>query len=259
MRAKHLTPNGWKPCESTTRKCKYASATVSNTIQAQALDVKHPLISFYNSQYERNASKWQQEHLDAIHRFTGLGYLPIRRFLLNREEWDAKTRKNFSPEEVEQKTNEMNKFVSLLDEATSKPHNIPAPVYRVILPENETSKTGEEWCKELNYVEGETVSFGTFSSTSVDPRIVNVYLRDEDEEEQAIVFRIVSKTGAIVSKTSQTETVNYTQDSEREIILPRDKQYKIVKVSRNTVYMPRKDDENWLEPSRPLTVDLIEI
>lgn len=167
--------------------------------------------------------------------------------------------KNNSLEEMVEKQYRMNEFVKNLDNVTGSLHGISAPTYRVILPETNTFTGGEQWAENLGYVEGETITFKSFSSTSIDPRIVNLYIRDESEEQQAIVFRILSKTGAVVSTTEVNDNPSYVQDSEREVLLPRGKQYQVVKVSREAVYNIRETDEGWLIPVTPLTVDLVEL
>ncbi len=202
------------------------------------------LIKKFNEHVLQAQSERTSEENDALTKYSGIHFLPVREYITNPDQW-RKNAKNFDeklasrgeqPNRLaEQREIELQKLITDLDVATGREYKLGVPVWRGIIPQKEYSDVlGEKWAEELGYKQGETISFGTFTSTSIDPGVAKLYAASNSWEEACgIVFKIHPKRGTGLEKTNEDSHSEYSvQSAEREIVLPRDAKYKVLKVGR---------------------------
>lgn len=191
------------------------------------------------------------EEKQALYDYSGIKYSAINKFLRNKDEY-LKSLPAFDNEKIESILEKVNKTIGDLDRAFEKSsensHN--RVLYRCISNDDEI-QFAEEWADDLGYVEGKTVTFPSYLSTSYSPDRMIEYCNNSSDEAKNIIFKIDTNLGIPVNEVKENST--FIQDVEREILLPRDQSYEIVKVSRDYSFKDEYSDV------RPLVIELRQI
>ena len=209
----------------------------------------------YNDEYLSLEAKATPAELEALKNFTATGHKPINEFLMSP---DVYAERFSSPEKHAEVVEKLKKDITSLDTVIAKAgvteHS--RTVYRVLTQDHTKHFTSaEEYADKCGFTEGKEVEFKNFSSTTIDPAFVTRYV-GKDEEHSAVVLVISARKGAPVALTATAPDENqYTQDTEREILLPRNTKYKVTKITR--AKFSHHDD--WYEPVVPVTVYLEEV
>ena len=213
-------------------------------------------VNNFNNLYGMVSQLWSPEHLEELQRYTALRYVILRQYLTDPDRWRALLAAK-NPEIVAEREQKLKRSIKILDELTRSPLHFPAPLYRVITPETDGFPyySAEDWAENLNLTPGNVIKWDSYASTSFDPHIIDTYLAQTHEEQTGIVFKFNKiKHGVIVGETiTDNNTGRFTQDYEREVLLPRETQYRVVSVHRNSKLVT---DERKINP---LIVELEEI
>lgn len=211
------------------------------------------VLTDYNESYELFFSQLTEEEAQALKHYTALGSIPINQHLRSPEF----KQKNIDAATDDQRISKRVKEIELLDNAISKAEDKRKTVYRVLSQDNtEKFTSSEEYAEKNGFVPGKEVHFDNYSSTTIDPSFVNRFT-GKDQEHTAVVLVISTTKGAPVAPTAVTRSeALYTQDTEREILLPRNITYKVTKVCRTRF---NHTDPSEYDPIEPLTVYLEEL
>lgn len=214
---------------------------------------RSPELTSLNEEFEQVSAQWTEEERNAVSRYTAIGYRPIRDALTD----SAAYRARFEDEDrYIQQHKLIQQEIRHLDSALAKyePSEQPRSLYRVITQDLTQPFTGsEEFARKLGLVEGNEVAFESYSSTTLDPGFVNRYT-GEGEQHISVVVHMKTNKGVPVSCTAvEPSDINYTQDTERELLLPRGTRWKVTKVSRAVFH------SNDHDPIEPLTAWLEEV
>lgn len=221
-----------------------------------------PRLHALNDEYKALESKATPEELEALKDFTGLGYLSTNRYLTDPDKQLQKVQdylnKSGDSTRLETIIQKEKDAVKNLDSVITKAGETEQPrtLYRV-LSQDSTEKftSSEEYANNCGFIVGKEVEFKGYSSTTIDPAFITRFVSKEDEH-TSVVLVISTTRGAPVSSTAtKQEEIKFTQDSEHEILLPRDTRYKVTKVTR--AKFSHHDD--WYEPVTPTTVYLEEV
>jgi hypothetical protein len=243
-------------------------------------DDARDVVKSFNKTVETAKAGWTEEQQTALYKYGGIHYSPIREYLSSADSWRQKA-KLFDAKTVEsgrelinsweQREDNLKQIIENLDTVTNQPLSLGVPLWRGITPDMEVEPqiiSAEQWVDKLGYKEGKVISFESFTSTSIDPAIAERYASNNDYEESAgIVFKIKAKHGVPLEETFEDEDKDfYTQTAEREILLPRNKQYKITKVGRNYRFLRHETSSLYSSAnpelfswSAPMVVELEEI
>ncbi len=211
----------------------------------------------YNTEYEDLVGKLSSEALISIREYSGIMYDPVNKFLRDREAYIGWLK----PEFKEKNLARVSKTIEGLDEAFAM-----APVrdnnrilYRVLSQDlDKEFDSSEAFAAKAGYVEGADITFKSYLSTSVDSHFVNHRIKPDEEEHTDIVFIISTRKGIPVGRTAtHPDEHQFTQDGEREILLPRDMKFRVKKVTRSVEFENQKFSY-MNESVRPLTVYLEE-
>lgn len=208
-------------------------------------------IKEYNDLYSKLEKELTEEEKEAVKKYTAIHYEPINQFLFseNPEEYVFNTTSQEINDQVEKR---IKAYIENLDSFIEKAPKQKKTVYRVFSQDMSEHFTGsEEFAEEKGYQIGKKIKFSGYSSTSIDPDYIAK--RGSYDEHSNIVFVIDTNQGAPVDYIKENkDDYQYVQDSEKEILLPRNIEFKITKIERTRFY----NAEN--EYTEPLTVFLEE-
>jgi hypothetical protein len=174
-----------------------------------------------------DSAKWKPEKakLDAVLFYTDDGFPEVRSYLEGLNDPVA-----FHSDEYYEKV------VRNLDLVVSKakPPEQPRRLYRGLsMPKELEGEQVDQWIDERFPVNG-IISQKNYMSTSLSPESAvdfsNVDSGDY-REGKAVVFEIMSKQGAPIG-----DGVSYHQNSEREVLMPRNARFKVVGVHKKVVF-----------------------
>jgi hypothetical protein len=214
------------------------------------------ILEEYNKDYIDASAEWSDKEKEAVKSFTGTAYRNVNKYLRN----PKKFIKELNPEYAERQMKHIKDTIEGLDSIFAKTsQNKERTLYRVL--EQDTTEgiivSSEKLAKKLNFIEGNVITFKSYSSTTIDAHLVNRLAGPKEEQNLNIVFIIKTRQGVPVDQTITNEKHgSFTEDFEREILLPRNTQYKVTKTTREIEYDSHDD---YFEPINPLTVYLEEI
>lgn len=216
----------------------------------EALPDDDASLQAYNEAYQALAAQATPEELEALNDYTGILYSPIKDYLTEPEAYRSRFKEEAGYWEQKTKLEETMKH---LDSFLAKAPREPKVVYRAITADTTKPFDGSlEWADKLGIREGEEVTFPAYASTSLDPSLMNHMT--QDAEDLSIVFVIETSRGAPVAPTAlRRNDARYTQELEREYLLPRDTSYRVKKIQWDR--FTHRDNED----SEPLTVYLEEL
>lgn len=183
-----------------------------------------------------------EEEEEQVERYRQTGYLTVNSFLRGKGE--------------EGMDNVARNYIVHLDTAIAKAPKAPVEriLYRsVYVPtdlrvEGMTKKKQLDGYIDANFVEGETVEFPEYLSTTVDSDLV---VRSDQKKRKKgfhAVLEIVSKSGAVLHKEGRKGSYG-VQDDEKEILLPRGMKFRVQKVYRSvtfeSTYKNGVDNSDW--------------
>lgn len=221
------------------------------------------VLKTFNQDYEFNKFFLNQKHLDALRSYTGISYIPINKYLYDREgfvkERLARVITEEDLEKYETFVKRIEKLIETLDDAFNSSKEIrkrklfrsfKIPGTSEVLPheENYTEATlrdkqiTEKYLKE-NFKIGSEITFPTYLSTSIDSSLMVNNIREEDQNSH-IVFEISSKKGIITEPTPLGQEQGYLQTYEREVTLPRNLKFKVLSISNNVKFEPGPDSSD---------------
>lgn len=200
--------------------------------ELSALDEKE------NALLEKINLSLSEKQKKTIQAYTGLKYQNINSFLRDENEY-LKSIGHLSDQQKQEYFQSIQESIKDLDSIFEMiPENAEnRTLYRCI--QNDEVEFAEDWANRLGYEEGKTISFSSYSSTSYSPERMGVYCDTFQETAKNIIFKFSTKKGVPVNESKKNR--QYVQDVEREILLPRNQQYRIKKISRDYVLM--KDDD----------------
>jgi hypothetical protein len=220
-----------------------------------------PHLKQYNADYQALATQLDETHLEALKTYTGATYGPLNRYLKDKEEF----RRVSKAQDVERQVQLLEEDISTLDQIFD---HAPArtesrTLYRIIdqkVSLGGVAASAEEYSKKLGLEVGKIVQFPGYSSTSIDPHIVTHMNNQEDDHYLNVVLIITSKQGIPVASTPErAEDVEWAQDSEREILLPRNSRFKVVSSTTDMEFTQPEDYAGERPPVRPLVFHLEEV
>lgn len=200
----------------------------------------------YNNDYASIEKDLNEEDLEGLNMYTGIVYAPVNCYLRGDDKYVAK-----DPEKRPEQEASIQKTIQQLDGVFRHTKKKPRRLYRVLT--QDTTKefmSAEDFAQQENYKEGETVSFKSYLSTSIDPRFMARVMDEGSTEHVHVVFVIDTDEGIPVSRTALSHSEEtYTQSTEREILLPRDMSFAVTKVTRATrFHVARQDEQKQLSP-----------
>lgn len=233
-------------------KKDYEKQKVNITEEFYGLSENSLELQAYNIDYKKIADKTSDEEKQAIYDYTGLDYVLINRFLnAGSPEGHMFNEDEETNKKIKKK---LKKNISLIDSYISQAEQKERTLFRVLEQDPESVWTSsEDYLKNMGYAEGKTLSFKGFSSCTIDPACAANRARGENEH-TATTLVIKTKEGAPVDETLENGFHNgHIQSLEREVLLPRNVQFKISKIERSRFY---DTEGNTVEP---LTVFLEEV
>lgn len=213
----------------------------------------------YNQRYESLFSVLTDEEKNALQEYTGLGYLVVNEYLRLGEEEFIRTSK---PQYVEGRLRKAKNLVKNLDKIFKKsfPSQEPQTLYRY-LNQDTTEKftSSEKFAIQNGWVEGRKITFSSYLSTTIDPKLLDVQISEDAEENTSVIFIIKTHRGIPVSSTpTNISRVKSIQDAEREILLPRGMSFRVTKVTREVGFEPPPISNN-SRIINPLTIFVEEV
>lgn len=236
--------------------CRVHGVVIEKGLRNQDEETLWTLKTF-NQDYEFNKFFLNQEHLDALRSYTGITYIPINKYLYDKqgflEDRLAKVKSEEDLQKHEAFLNRIEKLIGVLDDAFQSSKEIrqrrlfrsfKVPGTSEALPHEanydkatlQDMRITEKYLKE-NFKVGSEVTFPTYLSTSIDASLMANNIREEDQNSH-IVFEIFSKKGIITEPTPLAQEQGYVQTYEREVTLPRNLKFKVTSISRNVKFEP---------------------
>jgi len=237
-------------------KAKYEFSSPPITAANVGLQFGDDRLADYNNRYKELEAKATEEELQALHQYTGISFDPVNEYLRRPKEYRARFKEETSYLAA---VDRLDSHIANLDNFIQKAgySDEPFTVYRVISQDmTKRFVSGEEYAEANGLGEGQEIAFDSFSSTTIDPSFIHRWIGNEGQEHTDIVFVISTHKGAPVSLTATSPQENiYTQDTEREILLPRNSKYRVTQVTRER-FASRDKNSIAVEP---VTVHLEEI
>lgn len=215
------------------------------------------VLNAYNTQYEQLKDKLTENELTALKDYTGISYSVVNQFLLDEDKFIRESR----PEYLENRKRVAKNLIEELDKIFDKAERVEHTVYRYMTPDTTVMNipSGEEYAKQLGLIEGQEVSFNSYLSTTIDPHLLGRYAAEDHEENITVIMVVNTDKGIPVGRTAtRPSEANFTQDTEREMLLPRGMKFKVDKVTREVGYLPSPTCNN-SRAVNPVTVYLSEI
>jgi hypothetical protein len=214
----------------------------------------------HNAEYAQLVSRLDKTHLEALHEYTGIVYSPVNRYLTDKE---AFRRDSKFPDRLESQIEGLEEVITSLDQVfeVAEPAAKPRTLYRVI--KQKTAYTdvvsSEEYGKRLGLEVGKTVEFPAYTSTSIDPHIVP-QLNSQNGDYLNVTLIITTRKGVPVGKTAEKEEdKKSTQDSESEILLPRNSRFTVTGVTNDIEFTQPKYWADERDNVRPVVFYLEEV
>lgn len=216
---------GGKRCKSASTHC----LLLPGSHLRKGLNSGDPVSLSALEELAEESKQWRQnlteDEEDDVRAYTYTGYMVVNSYLRNDE---GRRDRGGNKRALE--------YVENLDSALAKAPKVPERlVYRsVFVPptkrlEGKTRAESRKAWVEETFKEGEIISFPEYLSTSADSDLV--VRNNERKTKKGIhaVLEIVTTSGAVLHQEKQG-TGWSIQDDEKEILLPRDKKFKVVKV-----------------------------
>lgn len=216
-----------------------------------SMEDNDPLIHEYNSDYKELEANTSPKERQAVRDYTGIDYMAMNNYLYDENGYREKVR-GYKKDEEDSIVGGVKESISRVDSFIAKAKPKDRTLYRVYSQDTTKDFTSsEEFALKNNYVEGNTISMKGFTSTSIDP--AQVVHRAAWDEHSVVAFVIKAKSGAPVDYTVTEKSYSQNiQDREREVLLPRDINFKVTKVARSE-FVGAEDSYT------PLTVYLEEV
>ena len=203
----------------------YEEKRGSVTVIHEAATVEE--LEAYNESFRKLESELNEEEKKAFHDYTGLSFFPLNAYLSNPDYLNEGPAEN-----VESRKAYLEKLASQLDTALAKAPQQERTLYRRIDQEGTKELiSSEDWVSEMGYVVGQKLQYPSFSSTTIDPAYIGQTVSERDEH-TSVVLSIKTSKGAPVGLTSTEGRGTYTQENEREILLPRKVPMQVTKIER---------------------------
>jgi hypothetical protein len=210
----------------------------------------------YNEEYLQVSQNWSDEQKTAVRDYTGLTYKSVNEFLRDEKKWEAEVKPQYKAAQSKMISETIHHLDALFAEA--KPTE-PRTVYRTVGQSTTKAFTSsEDLAKAQGWVEGETIEFSSYLSTTTDAHLVPQRIHQDEDEHTDVVFVIQTNQGVPVDVTVLDKSKHsFTQDSEREILLPRGMKFQVDRVTRSVGFEPNPDGRND-RTIQPLTIFLTE-
>jgi len=210
----------------------------------EAINHDSSIIHDYNEDYLAFEKLLTDEEKDSIKDYTALSYMVVNQKLREKDSFVPKHDSTIP---------RINRIIENIDSALMKAPKRDRVLYRAIGQDfanyDENIMSGEDYVKKLGFIEGNEIQFSEFLSTTVDPG--HIVHRIGEDESTYLTLIIKAKSGAPVDFIREEKV--HVQDSESEILVPRNAKYKIEKIERVNFV---SDDNTKV---RPMTVFLEEI
>lgn len=221
----------------------YASAPPVTTTYQEAPE---EALRAFNEVYCAYDERLTEEERQALYDYTGISYDPLNRFLRDRPAFEADSK----PETLSARIAWAERQTALLDEALAKAPRIQRRLFRRLDQDGRHDvRASESWAAELGFVEGATVTFTAYSSTTVNPGYIA--RTTQHDLHTSVVLALTTDVGAPAGPTVYDRARTHTQEGEAEILLPRDLTFQVERVER-AAYQGSEADE----PVEVLTVHL---
>jgi hypothetical protein len=220
-----------------------------------------PHLKQYNADYQALAAQLDESHLEALKTYTAATYGPMNRYLKDKAEFRKVSKFKNVDRQVQLLEEDISTLDQIFDHAPARTES--RTLYRVIdqkVSLGGVAASAEEYSKKLGLEVGKIVQFPGYSSTSIDPHIVTHMNNQEDDHYLNVVLIITSKQSIPVASTPErAEDVEWAQDSEREILLPRNSRFKVVSSTTDMEFTQPEDYAGERPPVRPLVFHLEEV
>jgi hypothetical protein len=190
------------------------------------------------AELQREGQAWRdkltEDESDEVYDYQATGYLVVNAHLRGdgQEEWNSRAAR----------------YIKHLDSAIAKAPKAPKEriLYRSIfipkavanqpLPEGTTKKNRRDAWIDSQFEPGAIVEFPEYLSTSVDSDLVVRTDKTKTRHKgNHAVLEIISKSGAVLHQDSRRASYG-VQDDEKEILLPRNMKFRVVKVFREVEF-----------------------
>lgn len=213
-----------------------------------------PTLTSMNEEYGVFEASLTEEEKAALLSYSAAMYGPLNQYLYDKVSWAERFKGD--PERTEAAEQRNLEDVRHIDSALAKHEGVERQLFRVIQPDMTRGEipSGEEYAIAEGFVVGQNITLPAYSSTSIDPAFIHRFT-SEDEQHATVVLVFNTKKGTPIGRTAETrDQAHFTQDSEREFLLPRNTEWRVSKVSRARFHARDTEDA----PIEPVTVYLEE-
>lgn len=182
--------------------------------------------NFFRNKAEESESTMTGSEYKAVSEYTGWAYKHYYGFLEGKETDGSPFGSNLDPDLRNKLISSLEHGTSQIDAFISKSGKFPKPV---TVFRGERTPKGVSMAEHLakNYPVGKEVEIKRYLSTSMDPKIASEIT---GESSDSYVLVIKTKEGVMLGENISEQGLR-----EKEVLLPRDKKYKVTNVSNDTI------------------------